>query len=431
MAAIRRHAISRRGALGLLGGVAMAGVAAGQGPALASSGHRTLRRGSPRTAGLDETALAGIDDAVTAGLGRDSQARFPGAVVLVARHGTVAKYSAYGHAQTYRDGEPLPEPRPMRTDTVFDLASCTKVVATTAAVMRLVDTGRIALDAPAARWIGGLDERITVRRLLTHTAGLWEWQPTYLWARDARRAVDYVRGLPLRYDVGQDRHYSDLGFMLLGEIVRRETGQRLDHWTRRHIHRPLRMGSTGFRPGGPDFRFAATSFGNPYEQNMIATGEPYPILGDRGVDDFTGWRGHTLVGQVNDGNSAYAFDGVAGHAGLFATAWDVAVFAQMLLNGGGYGGFRLCGADTVAEFTRDQFHPGQGLGFWTHRFEGVAGLGDGGFGHSGFTGTEFAADPATGLVVVLLTNRLHPDQPHASVAPVWRGVREAVGRSLR
>ncbi|GAB3489579.1 serine hydrolase [Amycolatopsis cihanbeyliensis] len=423
-----RGVVSRRCALGTLGGLAATVFAPGTGHA----GPRfpTLREGTPEQVGLDPVALGELDEVIAAGLGPGPESTFPGAVLLVARNGVLVKHAAYGHAQTHRDGAPLRKPVEMRPDTVFDLASCTKVLATTAAMMTLVDDGRVRLDDPLARWLPGFPGGVTVRRLLTHTAGLWEWQPTYLWATRPSAAIHYVSGLPLRYEIGAGRHYSDLGFMLLGELVRRCTGLRLDEYVRVRIHRPLRMMSTGYRPPGRH-RFAATSNGNPFERNMIATGEPYPILGERGVDDFRRWREHTLSGEVNDGNAAYAFHGVAGHAGLFGTARDIAVFAQSLLNGGGYGTRRLFSAEIIAEFTRDQFEPGQGLGFWTHRFRGVPGLGGGGFGHAGFTGTEFAADPDTGLLVVLLTNRQHPDQPYAGLGPTWLAVREALGRAAR
>ena len=157
---------------------------------------------------------------------------------------------------------------------------------------------------------------------------------------------------------------------------------------------------------------------------MIATGSPYPVEGD--PDDFDGWRDYTLVGEVNDGNAFYAWGGVAGHAGLFSSARDLTVFGQTLLNGGGYDTFRLASDEVVAEFTSDQFDRGQGLGFWTARLSPLAGPEAGGIGHGGFTGSEFVVDPSRGLVVVLLTNRQHPDMPYASVFPVWRQVLEHV-----
>lgn len=378
---------------------------------------------------MDLAALARLDEVIAGPLGPGSESDFPGAVLLVARGGVIVKHRAYGHAQTYRDGAPLGQPRPMRPDTVVDLASCTKVLATTAALMHLVEQQRVTLDAPISRWIPGFPKAVTIRRLLTHTAGLWEWQPTYLWASTPSDAISYVTGLPLRYGVGAGRHYSDIGFMLLGEIVRRSSGRQLPDYVHDNVHRRLGMMHTGFRPVRRG-EIAATSFGNEYEKRMIRTENPYPILGDRGVEDFAGWREHTLLGEVNDGNCAYAFNGVAGHAGLFGTARDIAVFAQTIANGGGYGHSRLFEESTVNEFTQDAFHSGQGLGFWTHRFEDAPALGTGGVGHSGFTGAEFAVDRKDGLIVILLTNRLHPALPVASVDSTWQAVLDGVGKSL-
>jgi CubicO group peptidase (beta-lactamase class C family) len=393
----------------------------------------TLTGGNTADVDMDAAALARIDDAMAEFIGPDPEDRFPGAVVLVARHGVVVKHTAYGAAQTYDGDRRLETPREMTTDTIFDLASITKVAATTAAVMHLVDEGRLDLDAPAARYLPelreGAKDTITLRHLLTHRSGLWEWQPTYLHARTQEAAIDYVTDLDLRYEVGEDRHYSDLGFMLLGEIVERVTGQPLETYVRESIHEPLGMTDTTYRPA-PSLRprIAATSHDNHYEERMIATGVPYPILGDD--RDFDDWRDYTLVGEVNDGNAYYGFEGVAGHAGLFGTAHDLAVYGQALANGGGYGTTRLWSSATVSEFTSDQFDYGQGLGFWTHRLDAVDGLGDGGFGHGGFTGTEFLVAPEQGLVVVMLTNRNHPDLPLNSVYPAWQTVLGAVSDSI-
>ena len=398
-----------------------------------ADGFPTLTNGSPADAGMDASALARIDETMPDFIGPDPKDRFPGAVLLVARDGVVVKHAAYGAAQTYDGDRPLPTPRPMTTDTIFDVASITKVAATTAAVMHLVDEGLLDLDAPVARYLPdfqeGAKKAITLRHLLTHRSGIWEWQPTYLHARTQHAAIDYVTDLVLRYGVNEGRHYSDLGFMLLGEIVERVTGQPLKPYVRKTIHEPLGMTNTAYHPA-PSLRhrIAATSHGNHYEERMIATGEPYPILGDD--HDFDHWRDYTLVGEVNDGNAYYAFEGVAGHAGLFATARDLAVYAQALANGGGYGTKRLWSEGTVSEFTGDQLDHGQGLGFWTHRLDTVDGLGGGAFGHGGFTGTEFLVAPEHGLVVVMLTNRKHPDLPLNSVSPAWEAVLDAVSDAM-
>lgn len=398
---------------------------------LAPPSFRTLRPGAPAEAGLADEALAAVDDVVSAGLGTGPDGRYPGAVVLVAKDGVVLTHRAYGHARTHDGAQVLDRPGPMTVDTAFDLASVTKVVATTAAVMRLVDEGRLDLDAPVATWVpafaGGGKDAVTPRHLLTHTAGLWEWQPVYLHATGWEQAVRHVAGLDLRYPVGEGRYYSDLGFMLLGEVVRVASGRPLDEYVRDCVHAPLGMTRTRYRPvDGP---FAATSHGDAHEYGMVATGSPYPVVAGT-VADYAGWRRHTLVGEVNDGNAAHAFAGVAGHAGLFGTARDVAVLGQLLLNGGGYGRTRLFSPEVVAQFTRDAFHRGQGLGFRTDRLAVVDGPAAGGVGHGGFTGTELAVDRERGTVVVLLTNRLHPAPPHADIGPVWDALLAAVAAAV-
>ncbi len=374
-------------------------------------------------AGLDE--LDGLLASRTGG----RAGPLSGAVVLVVRRATIVKYAAYGFAQTHDGKRKLEEPRPVRTDTIFDLASVTKVAATTAACMRLVDEGRLKLDAFVNTWIpefsGGGKERVTVRHLLTHRSGLWEWRPMYLSTASREEAVRLIADLDLRYPIGQGYHYSDLGFVLLGEVVSRVTGEPLESYVSRAVHRPLGMADTHYRPASElRRRIAATSLGNPFEQRMIATGEPYPVAGH--PSDFGGWRNYTLVGEANDGNAFHCFAGASGHAGLFSTAHDLAILGQTLLNGGGYGTARLCSSAVVEEFTSDHHDPGQGLGFRTRLLGPIDGGDAGGFGHSGFTGTEFLVDPERDLLVVLLTNRQHPDLPYPSIEPIWHALLQNV-----
>ena len=338
--------------------------------------------------------------------------RPPGALLAVRRDGALVFERAYGVAQRPEAG--VPE-RPLRTDTIFDLGSITKVVVTTAAVMSLVQAGALDLEAPVSSWLDGFagpdKRRVTLVHLLTHRAGLWEWWPVYFRARDRAAAIEFVCALDLRYPVGAGRHYSDLGFMLLGEIVRRATGEELDAVARRLVLDPLGMRDTGFLPA-PALRprIAATSRGDRHERAMVATGDPYPVREDPA--QFRGWREHTLVGEVNDGNAHHAFGGIAGHAGLFSTARDLAAFGQAFLAGGA----GVWDAATVQRFTRDHTDPGQGLGFWTRRHAGL------GFGHGGFPGTELLVLPERGLVVVLLTNRLHARGQASPIDAPWRDV---------
>lgn len=378
----------------------------------------------PADVGVDPEELAGIDAAVESRLGLGASDRYTGAVALVAHKGRVVYERAFGDAQTHDGPDPLDQPRPATTDTIFDMASITKVQATTAAIMTLVDEGLLDLDARLGDYLPQFSDGkgdILIRQLLTHRSGLWEWQPTYLHGRNQDEVLDFLADLDLRYGIGERRQYSDIGFMLLGVIVEKLTGQSLDDYVREHVHAPLGMTDTTFLPDASlRDRIAATSLGNSYEYNMIDTGSPYPIVGDLDPNDFSDWRDYTLVGEVNDGNSWYGWEGVAGHAGLFSTARDVAIYGQTLVNGGGYGDTRLASPEVVDEFLTEQYDDGQALGFWTNRLSTIGE--SGGYGHNGFTGTEFLFDPERELVVVLLTNRLHPDRGPGSIFSVWREV---------
>jgi CubicO group peptidase (beta-lactamase class C family) len=310
----------------------------------------------------------------------------------------------------------------MEADTVFDLASVTKVVVTTTAIMLLVAEGAVALDQRVAEFLeefgDGPKAAIRLRDLMTHRAGLWEWWPLYVETANRDEAVRATAGLPLRYPVGEARHYSDLSLVLAGAVVEMITGERLDAYAQRAIFEPLGLRDTGFVPRADVRpRCAATSIGDANEQHMLATDDPYPT-GKR-PNDFTGWRTHTLVAEVNDGNAHHALGGVAGHAGLFSTAPNLARFGQMLL--GRTTPWLSLSEEVVAEFTSPGVDDGQGLGFWTNRWD-EAGLGPGGFGHGGFTGTQFLVDPVADVVVVLLTNRTHRPLPYPSIVPLWRDV---------
>jgi len=342
--------------------------------------------------------------------------RVSGAVLMVSRDGEIVLEKAYGwsdlyayEAGQYADDAPwdpfpplsrLDVPWPMSTSTVFDLASVTKVMAATFAVMLLVDEGRLDLGTPVHTYLpdfqGDRKNAITPRHLLTHRAGLYQWQPTYYHARDRDEAYAFIRDLPLRWEVDEARHYSDLGFMLLGRIVEQVSGQSLDRYLEEHLYGPLGLSATGFVPrSGP---FAATSHGNPFERRMVHDPDfGYRIDGDPNAWD--GWRHYTLRGEVNDGNAHHAFEGVAGHAGLFSTASELQVLLQLLLDEGRYAGGSVLTAETVGLFLTST-GDGQALGWQSPDYAP-----DGSFVHTGFTGTFVLGVPDQDLTVVLLTNR--------------------------
>ena len=361
------------------------------------------------------------------------RAQVAGAVAVVARGAVLAYEGAHGLAQTHDAGTPLADPPSVHCATRFDIASVTKLVATTAAVVALVDRAELRLTDRLETVLpdlaaGAVDPRfpeLTVAQLLSHRAGLAAWEPTYLHAGEAAGALARVAALPLVSPPGRQRRYSDLSMMLLGAVVEATTRQPLAAAVERLVLGPVGLTSTGYGP--VDAPVAATSWGNPYERRMIATGEPHPVHGD--PDTFDGWRTYTLVGEVNDANAYHAFGGVAGHAGLFSTAADLTAFARVLLDG-------LAGRDTplaAAPVIRRFLAPRSGpvLGAWQDRLDPVLGAGSGGLGHAGFTGCELLLDPVRDLIVVLLTNRQHPGEPYPSLGPLWHRLLGVVLGSAR
>ncbi len=271
-------------------------------------------------------------------------------------------------------------------ESIYDLASLTKVVATTTALMVLYDQGKVELDAPVARYLpeftGGLKDQVTVRHLLTHRAGLSAGRELWRIASTPADARAAVIASPINCTPGACYEYSDLGADLLGFIAEAVSGENLDAFLQKTVFRKLGMTDTRYRLSETDvFRTAPTEIAPP--------------------------RGYPLRGEVHDEN-AYALGGVAGHAGLFSTAADLSVFAQMLLDGGVYNGVRVVSDSTVQLFTR-RAAGHRALGWDT--CAGGAGCGqfmsERAFGHTGFTGTSLWIDPDRQMFVVLLTNRVH------------------------
>ena len=355
--------------------------------------------------------------------------QFPGAVLVVAKDGSVLHERAFGHAQLNDfEGRPLARPRPMRTSTLFDLASVTKVMATTFAVMLLADRGRLDIDAPVHRYLpdfrGAHLDSITVRHLLTHSSGLVQWQPLYYQASSAAQAYEAIRAMPLGWGVGEGRHYSDLGFMLLGYIVERASGRPLDRFVEAELYRPLGLTSTTFTPRTRGFTdFAATEQGNVYERHMVYDSTfGYRYKGD--PTSWDGWRRYVLDGEVDDGNAWYAHGGVAGHAGLFSTGGELRVLLDLLNDRGVHRGRRIIRAETVDRFlTRDALQHYLG---WQY----PRGLPEGSFAHNGFTGTYVIGVPLHSLSIVLLTNRQNMGPDHRGFFPDLGPLQQAVVRAI-
>jgi len=327
---------------------------------------------------------------------------FPGAVLLVACRGEVQIHEAVGFAAL------KPRKVLMTRSTVFDLASLTKPIATTTAMMRLVDRGALDLNDSVSRWIpefsGGDKDRVAVRDLLNHSSGLRAWEPLYKEViKAARKRAGYagspdakqqvlnrVHGNRLVYPPGTKSVYSDLGFILLGEVIERVSALPLDRFCREEVFRPLGLKRTFYIKTGshPRGKFAAT--------------------------ERSEWRRRIVVGEVHDDN-AYVMGGFAGHAGLFGTASDLNRVSQIMLEA-----LRGCSAfvsqKTVEKFVTRQTTPGSswGLGWDTPSDLPGAPSSSGrffsarSFGHLGYTGTSLWIDPEQDLTVILLTNRVHP-----------------------
>jgi CubicO group peptidase (beta-lactamase class C family) len=369
--------------------------------------------------------IAVADSTIEASIGK----LIPGAVFLVSKDGRVVHERAFGYAELNDyTMHRLASPRVMRTSTMFDLASVTKVMATTFAVMMLVDRGQIDLDAPVYHYLhdfrGVHLDSITVRNLLQHSAGLVQWQPLYYHASNSAQTYDVIRGMPLQWGVSEGRHYSDLSFMLLGYIVEHVSGQRLDAFLAQNLYRPLSLASTTFNPRSQGFtEFAATEQGNVYEKHMVY--DPtfgYLYKGDPTA--WNGWRQYLLNGEADDGNSFYANAGVAGHAGLFSTAADLRVLLDMLVARGTSGGRQYIRPSVVDEFfTRDKYQNFLG-------WQAPAGLPAGSFSHTGFTGTYVVGIPRYKLSIILLTNRqnmgTNPEGYFPDVGPLQQAVTRAV-----
>lgn len=383
----------------------------------------TPRRPVDHSPGLAR-GIAQADSLIAAAVGTLT----PGAVFLVSHHGRLVHDTAFGYAQL-KDyaGHRLASPPPMTRETMFDLASVTKVMGTTMGIMLLVDQGRVDLDAPVYRYLPDFrdahKDSITVRHLLSHSAGLVQWQPIYYHAANEQQAYAVIRDMPLQWGVGAGRHYSDLGFMLLGYITERVSGQRLDRFLDSAIYRPLGLDSTTFVPKQHGFtKFAATEQGNVYERHMVYDSTfGYRYLGDPTAWD--NWRRHVLDGEVDDGNSFYAYGGIAGHAGLFSTAGQLRVLLDMLVSDGA-ANTRLLSADVIHRFlTRDRYD--NYLGWML-----PAALPEGSFNHTGFTGTYVLGVPKYGLSVVLLTNRQNMGTDARGYFPNVAPLQDAVAKAI-
>lgn len=362
-------------------------------------------------AGMSESALRRVDIVIR---GAIEEGLFPGAALAVGRRGRLVRLQGYGHLSRE------PGAAPVEATTLYDLASLTKVVGPTAAAMALVDDGLLELNAPVQRYIpewhspsgtgpqsDASRQRVTVRHLLTHMAGLPAGLAIHARAESPADAMRRVIQAPLTLDPGAVALYSDLSMILLAEVVSRAAGEPLDRLLARRVFRPLGMSSTMYLPP-----LALRPWIAPSAQTA--------------PDEFL------LQGIVHDG-TAFRMGGVSGHAGIFSNARDLAVYAQTLLNGGAYGPSRVFSPATVSAFRVRQ--PGaseRALGWDTPAPESSAGsyFSAQSFGHTGFTGTSLWIDPEKELFVVLLTNRTYDRTSLQRMLTLRQRVHDGVARAI-
>lgn len=359
---------------------------------------------APSAVGMSAERLATIDRVVRRGM---TAGGYPGASVVIGRRGAAVLQRGYGHLGWTKESPDVNADR-----TIYDLASLSKVIGTTTGAMILYDEGRLDLDAPVSRYIpefsGGDKDLVTVRMLLTHRSGLPAGRELWRMSSNAIDARRIVLSTPLVNKPGSVFVYSDLGADVLAWVVESISGLSLDTYLTERVFKPLGMNDTFYNP--PDsvrYRVAPTEVAPP--------------------------RGYPLKGEVHDEN-AFALGGVAGHAGLFSTASDLAIFAQMMLNGGEYDDVRIFSDSTVSLFTKRSAGT-RALGWDTADGDGGSGeyLTSAAFGHTGYTGTSIWIDPEREMFVVLLTNRVHAARarrPAKVIADVRADLADAAALSV-
>ena len=330
-----------------------------------------------------------------------SDSAFPGAFAVVGNKDSVVFTASAGRIDWGPSGAPT-------ETTLWDMASLTKVIGLTTAMMLLVESGQVDLEAPVQRYIaefsGPGKEVVTLRHLLTHSSGLPAWRPLYKEADGPAAALALAIATPLDTAPGLRMVYSDLGAIILGEVVARISGQPFDVFLRERVFEPLGMSETMFRP-------------------------PVSLRDRIAPTEIDPWRQRHLRGEVHDEN-AFALGGVSAHAGLFSTGRDLARIARMFLGGGMLDGRRFLSTATIDRFTavQDSALSHRALGWETPNGTNSGGhhMSRRSFGHTGFTGTSFWVDRDRGLFVILLTNRVNPTRERRQIGAIRIAVADAV-----
>lgn len=361
-----------------------------------------LHSGSVRGVGMIQEPLNKLDGIIEKELANKTM---PGAVALVAKSGHIVKHQAYGYSALYTDDQftQMENPEKMNKETIFDLASISKIFTTTAA-MKLYEEGYFKLDDPVAQHLpefaaNGKDN-VTIRQLMTHTSGFTAWIPLYAQGKNREERIQIVMQYPLTNAPGTKYTYSDLNMITLGVLIEKFSGERLDQFIKNEITDPIGMKDTMYNPPAS-------------LKSRIAATEYQPAIG-RGL----------VWGEVHDEN-AWSLDGVAGHAGVFSTASDLAKLAHMFLNDGRYGGKRILKPETVRLLEENQIpeFPGNdhGLGWELNQgwyMDALAAPST--VGHTGYTGTSIVVNRENHTIAILLTNRVHPSRNTVSLNGIRR-----------
>jgi CubicO group peptidase (beta-lactamase class C family) len=318
----------------------------------------------------------------------------------------------------YRRSLDCENPEMMDFQTQFDVASLTKIIFTTNMLMLSIDRNLLNVDDPVHKYLPGWKvpdkERIRVRDLLEHQSGLQPWLPLYVRSKTADDAFDVIAQSPLIGQPGEKRVYSDLGFIVLGQVLRSIYGSSLEDIFNKDLKQELPMKSTQFATPTRHDNVAATSVGDSYEMNMISSGIPYKV--PEKIEEFSDWRSHILSGEINDGNAFHLFNGISSHAGLFSEATDLINLTRTYLDT--FNQDNVFRSKTLRLFMEISSDPMQCVGFrnWTIPTKNGDVLM---YGHTGFTGVAFGFSPELDFSAVMLTNRLHSQQEFVKTEELW------------
>ncbi len=365
----------------------------------------SLRKVSPKDVGVSDDVIENVSKIIEESI---KERAFPGATIAVGRRDGLFLIKEFGKLSYDENSAPV------KIDTIYDLASLTKVVVTTTACMKLWEEGKLKLDFKVSSFIPEFGvkgkDKITIWHLLTHSSGLPAYKRYFLEVKGKENILKRICEEELEYEPGTKSVYSDLGFILLGAIIEKLTGEKLENYINRILFQPLGMKDTMFNP----------------PKNLISRIAP---------TEHDPWRKRVVHGEVHDENS-FAMGGISGHAGLFSTVHDLAKFCQLLLNGGIYDGKRILKRSTIEYFTKKVSIPDstRALGWDTPSMEGSSAgkfVSPKAFGHTGFTGTSIWIDPEKDIFVVLLTNRVHPTRENQKIREVRPRVHDAIFSALK